>query len=348
MTLLPAARPLTVASVLAVSGCGAASPKSNPGDRPESVGDAGGHADDPREPDTGEGQGDTGEAGEPPLPIALRVACPEEGLHFIVHSKDELGESAPASFFINPEDIDYAGSDPVFAKIDVAASSLPWTPPQTAQGSSWTEIVEGGDVLMFQSDFVASFTISVSLRAGDSEAPTPWTCEMQWHNPNRVWVELQSATGVTSDVQLHGLINQAEVDETDLYSPVDVTWCNTTWEGPTPETDADDVTYAALRDRFGAWMATMYGPAVVNTTVDLVATADDVTQWDDEDARLRAETEVRIYSFDTLLHAERVRFDNDATHHLGRIEADADSWTESAYVPVQAAMPSSDLSTCRD
>lgn len=332
--------------LLALAGCVAAGGKAGGGggEDGETVDahdtDGGGGA------DSGVAGGDDGD-GEP-LPISLGVECPEEGLHFRVPTKDENREHAPASFFVNPEDIDYAGSEPVLAKIDVAASTLPWTPPQTAQGSAWTEIVEGGDALMFQSDFVASFTIHVSLRAGDSETPTPWTCKMRWHNLNRVWVELQSAEGVTSDVQLHGLINQAEVDETDIYSAEDVTWCNTKWEGSNPEVATDDVYYEVARDRIGASMAVLYSPAVVDTSVDLVAAAEDVTQWDDEDPSLRPETELRVYSFDTLLHSERVRFDNNTTYHLGTILADATATEEATFTPVQALFPSSPHSMCQD
>jgi hypothetical protein len=335
--------------LLALAGCTAPDDKAG-GERAGS----GEHAEtidahDTQEPDGGDsGEADGDEGDEAPLPISLRVECPEDGLHFRVPTKDEYREHAPASLFINPEDVDYAGSEPVFAKIDVAASTLPWTPPQTAQGSAWTEIVEGGDALMFQSDFVASFTINVSLRAGDSETQTPWTCEMQWHSFNRIWLEVQSATGVTSDVQLHGLINQAEVDETDIYSAEDVTWCNTKWEGPNPEAATDDVHYEVARDRIGASMAVMYGPAVVDTSVDLVATAEDITQWDDEDTSLRPETELRVYSFDTLLHSERVRFDNNTTYHLGTITADSTATEEATFTPVQALIPSSPHSVCQD
>jgi hypothetical protein len=335
--------------LLALAGCTAPDDKAGgerdgSGEHAETVDvhdtDGGGGA------DSGATGGDDGE--EAPLPISLGVECPEDGLHFSVPTEDELRELAPASFYITPEVVDYAGPDPVYAKIEVAESSLPWAPPLTAQGRDWTEVVEGGDILMFQSDFVGIFTIAVSLRAGASATQTPWTCEMQWHNFNRFWVELQSAPGVTSDVQLHGLINQETVDETDVYSPDDVTWCNQRWDGPNPDASTDDVHHGVVTDRIGASIAVLYGPAVVDTNIDLVATAEDVTQWDDEDPSLRPETELRVYSFDTLLHSERVRFDNNTTYHLGTIQADATATEEATFTPVQALIPSSPHSMCQD
>jgi hypothetical protein len=338
----------TMTMAMVVGGCGTVNSKSSGGTPADQTGDQGSTSDEQEDFDSGGGQGDSGGEGRPPLPISLRIECPEDGMHFSVPTEDEFLEYAPASFYITPEDVDYTGSDPVFAKIEVTESTLPWAPPLTAQDRDWTEVVEGGDILMFQSDFVGTFTIAVSLRAGASATQTPWTCEMQWHNFNRFWVELQSAPGVTSDVQLHGLINQETVDETDIYSPDDVTWCNRRWDGPDPDASTDDVHYGVVTDRIGASIAVLYSPAVVDTSVDLVGTAESVTQWEDESERLRPESEVRIYSFDSLLHTERVRFENDATYHFGRIVAGADRLTSSSFAPVQAAMRSSDLWMCQD